>query len=48
MQVLGPSHKIKSLEKCDFRPIYEHLMAEREAKKSLSKEVGFAAMCWQS
>eukprot|EP00891_Asterochloris_glomerata_P001684 jgi/Astpho2/1684/Aster-04112 len=37
-KVLGPSHKIKLLEKCDFRPIYEHLMAEREAKKSLSKE----------
>lgn len=37
--ILGKGHKIKSLEKCDFRDIYDHLMKEREAKKALSKEV---------
>lgn len=37
--VLGPKHVIKTLDKCDFRDIYNHLMEEREAKKSLSKEV---------
>ena len=39
--VLGTGHTIKSLDKCDFRPIYEHLMAEREQKKALPKEVSF-------
>lgn len=37
--ILGSGHTIKSLDKCDFRPIYEHLMAERELKKALPKEV---------
>jgi DNA topoisomerase-1 len=37
-EVLGPNHVIKSLEKCDFTPIYEWHMAERERKKSMSKE----------
>lgn len=37
--ILGKGHKIKSLEKCDFQDIYDHLMKEREAKKALSKEV---------
>ena len=39
-QVLGKHHVIKGLEKCNFRPMYEHFMAEREAKKALDKEVG--------
>jgi DNA topoisomerase-1 len=38
-EVLGKGHKIQSLDKCDFRPIYEHLMADRERKKNLPKEV---------
>lgn len=38
-QVLGKSHVIKGLDKCDFTPIYDHLMAEREKKKAMSKEV---------
>ena len=38
-EILGKGHVIKSLEKCDFRPMYEHFMAEREAKKALPKEV---------
>lgn len=37
--VLGRSHVIKGLAKCNFRPIYDHLMAEREKKKALSREV---------
>lgn len=37
-EVLGPGHKIKSLDKCDFTPIYEWHMAEREKKKQMSKE----------
>lgn len=37
--ILGSSHVIKTLEKCDFRPIYDHLMAERDQKKALPKEV---------
>ncbi|KAK9807975.1 hypothetical protein WJX73_009376 [Symbiochloris irregularis] len=37
-QVLGKGHAVQDLKKCDFTPIYEHLMAEREAKKNLSKE----------
>lgn len=36
--VLGKTH-VKGLEKCDFRDIYNHLMADREAKKNLTKEV---------
>ncbi|KXZ56848.1 hypothetical protein GPECTOR_1g765 [Gonium pectorale] len=37
-EVLGKKHVIKSLEKCDFTPIYDWHMAQREAKKSMSKE----------
>lgn len=37
--VLGKNHTIKSLSKCDFTPIHEWHMAERERKKALSKEV---------
>jgi DNA topoisomerase-1 len=37
--VLGAGHVIKSLGKCDFTPIYDHLMAERDRKKNMSKEV---------
>lgn len=39
MQVLGKGHYIKGLSKCDFTPIYDHMMAEREAKKNIPKEV---------
>ena len=37
-QVLGPGHTIKGLEGCNFRPIWDHLQAEKERKKALSKE----------
>mmetsp|Transcript_10756 Transcript_10756/g.21364 ORF Transcript_10756/g.21364 Transcript_10756/m.21364 type:complete len:690 (-) Transcript_10756:60-2129(-) len=36
--VLGPNHRIQCLEKCDFTPIYDWHMAERERKKNLPKE----------
>ena len=36
--VLGPNHRIKCLEKCDFTPIYDWHMAEREKKKNMTKE----------
>lgn len=39
LQVLGKNHVIKDLKKCDFTPMYEYAMAERERKKQLSKEV---------
>lgn len=37
--VLGPRHVIRGLDKCDFRPIYDWHMAQRELKKALPKEV---------
>ena len=37
-EVLGPRHTIQCLEKCDFTPIYDWHIAERERKKNLSKE----------
>ena len=38
-EVLGTGHIIKTLEKCDFTPMFDHFMAEREKKKSETKEV---------
>ena len=37
--ILSKGHVIKDLTKCDFTPIYEWHMAERERKKALPKEV---------
>eukprot|EP00877_Chromochloris_zofingiensis_P012806 jgi/Chrzof1/777/Cz01g28140.t1 len=37
-EVLGKNHVIQSLSKCDFTPIYEWHMAEREKKKAMTKE----------
>lgn len=37
-EVLGPRHTIKSLEGCDFRPIWEHMQAEKDRKKAMTKE----------
>lgn len=36
--VLGSKHTIQTLEKCDFTPIFEYHMAERERKRNLPKE----------
>lgn len=41
--LLGKGHVIQSLKKCDFSPIYEWHMAEREKRKGLAKEVRLAA-----
>lgn len=30
--------KIKSLDRCDFKPMFEYFEAEREKKKGMSKE----------
>ncbi|GFR41105.1 hypothetical protein Agub_g1750 [Astrephomene gubernaculifera] len=37
-EILGRNHVIKSLDKCDFTPIYDWHIAQREAKKNMSKE----------
>jgi len=37
-EALGPGHAVASLAKCDFTPIWEHLSADRERKKAMSKE----------
>ncbi|GLC44374.1 DNA topoisomerase 1 [Pleodorina starrii] len=37
-EVLGKNHVIKTLDKCDFTSIYDWHMAQREAKKNVSKE----------
>ena len=39
--ILGKGHVIKDLKKCDFSPIYEWRMAEREKLKGLSREASF-------
>jgi DNA topoisomerase-1 len=47
-EVLGKNHVIKSLDKCDFTPIYDYHMAEREKKKTMTKEVGVRSSCLSS
>eukprot|EP00250_Pteridium_aquilinum_P001873 c12080_g1_i1 orf=193-3171(-) len=37
-KILGPGHVIQNLEGCDFTPIYEWHLAEKEKKKQLSSE----------
>merc|ERR1711959_142502 len=37
-KVLGKDHTIKTLEKCDFTPIWEWHLAEKEKKKQMTKE----------
>ena len=38
-KILGPDHVIQNLEQCDFTPIYEWHLVEKEKKKQLSSEV---------
>lgn len=38
-QVLGKNHVIKKFELCDFTPIYEWHLTEKEKKKLLTSEV---------
>lgn len=42
-QILGKNHVIKKFELCDFTPIYEWHLREKEKKKQLSSEVRSAA-----
>ncbi|MCO5599186.1 hypothetical protein L7F22_053286 [Adiantum nelumboides] len=37
-KILGPGHVIQNLEGCDFTPIYEWHLAEKEKKKNLNSE----------
>mmetsp|Transcript_2140 Transcript_2140/g.3225 ORF Transcript_2140/g.3225 Transcript_2140/m.3225 type:complete len:630 (-) Transcript_2140:370-2259(-) len=37
-EVLGKSHVIKCLSKCDFTPIYDYHIAQRDLKKNMTKE----------
>lgn len=37
-KLLGKDHVIQSLDKCNFRPIYEWAMARKEAKKLETKD----------
>ena len=41
-KILGPDHVIQNLEQCDFTPIYEWHLIEKEKKKQLSSEVNHA------
>ena len=43
-KALGPKHVIRSLAKCDFSPIHEWQMAQREAKKALPKDVRWRSL----
>lgn len=45
-EVLGSKHVIKSLDKCDFTPIYDWHAAEREKKKNVTKEVRLVGGGW--
>lgn len=37
-KILGKGHVIESLDECDFTPIYDYIIKEREKKKQMSKE----------
>lgn len=43
-KILGSGHTIQNLEGCDFTPIYQWHLAEKEKKKQMSAEVN----CWLS
>ena len=40
-KILGKNHVIKNLDDCDFSPIYEWYMQEKEIKKQMSAEVNY-------
>jgi len=44
-QILGKNHIIKKFELCDFTPIYEWHMKEKEKKKQMTSEVSAACNC---
>lgn len=38
-KLLGKNHVIKNLDDCDFSPIYDWYMQEKETKKQMSAQV---------
>lgn len=38
-KILGKNHVIQDFSKCDFKPIYEWHLREKEKKKQMSAEV---------
>ena len=40
-KLLGKNHTIKDLDRCDFTPIYEWHLQEKEKKKQMSSEVSW-------
>lgn len=48
--MLGKNHIIKKFELCDFTPIYEWHLKEKEKKKQMTSEVNYSEMStklWQ-
>lgn len=48
--ILGKNHIIKKFELCDFTPIYEWHLKEKEKKKQMTSEVNYTEMStklWQ-
>lgn len=39
---------MKSLEKCDFKPMFEHFEREKEKKKAMTKDEKKAYVCFTS
>lgn len=37
-KLLGKEHKIREFDKCDFRPIYDYLLKDKEKRNDLTKE----------
>ena len=44
-QLLGKNHIIKKFELCDFTPIYEWHLREKEKKKQMTSEVIACEIC---
>lgn len=40
--------KVKDLEKCDFRPMFEHFESEKEKKRAMSKDEKKASVIRQT
>jgi DNA topoisomerase IB len=44
-KILGKNHIIKEFELCDFTPIYEWHLREKEKKKQMTSEVTACNLC---
>ena len=44
-KILGKNHIIKKFELCDFTPIYEWHLREKEKKKQMTSEVTACEIC---